>query len=197
MFEGKSINIRMTLRNQLKGVKIQKTETIQSYFSRVSQIKEQLQAIGVMVEEEEVAMTTLNGLPREWDSFIIGTCARRKLTKFNKLWEECVQEEVRIVNREERLNDNEYQPLSTHTKNGRNKRKSQGLSPRRSLDFKKNKKPRRDYSSFECYSCHKMGHISRHCPLKKDQFKKKNRKYHAHAAEEDELDKERATENED
>ena len=38
-----------------------------------------------------------------------------------------------------------------------------------------------------------MGHIARHCPLKKDQFKKKNQKYHAHAAEENESDKERAT----
>ena len=40
MFEGKNINIRMTLRNQLKGVKIQNTKTIQSYLSRVSHIKE-------------------------------------------------------------------------------------------------------------------------------------------------------------
>ena len=39
LFEGKNINIRMTLRNQLKGVKIQKEETMQSYFTRVSQIK--------------------------------------------------------------------------------------------------------------------------------------------------------------
>ena len=61
-----------------------------------------------MVEEEEVEMTTLNGLPREWDSFIRGICARRKLTKFNKLWEECVQE-GRIINKEEKLNDNEDQ----------------------------------------------------------------------------------------
>ena len=38
----------MTLRNQLKNVKIQNVETIQSYFMRVSQIKEQL----VAVEEE-------------------------------------------------------------------------------------------------------------------------------------------------
>ena len=42
-----------------------------------------------------------------------------------------------------------------------------------------------------------MGHIARHCPLKKDQFKKKNQKYHSHAAEENKSDKERATENED
>ena len=40
MFEGKNINKRMNLRNQLKGVKIHKTKTIQSYLSRVSQIKE-------------------------------------------------------------------------------------------------------------------------------------------------------------
>ena len=40
MFEGKNINRRMTLRNQLKGVKIQKTKSMQSYFSRVSHIKE-------------------------------------------------------------------------------------------------------------------------------------------------------------
>ena len=41
-FEGKNINRKMTLRNQLKNVKIQNYETIYSYFTRVSQIKEQI-----------------------------------------------------------------------------------------------------------------------------------------------------------
>ena len=118
MFEGKNINQRMTLRNQLKGMKMQKKKTIQQYFSRVSHIKEQLEAIGDMVEEEEVVMTTLSGLPGEWDSFSKGICARIKLTKFNKLWEECVQEEGMIINIEEKLNDNEVQDLDTHTKKG-------------------------------------------------------------------------------
>ena len=40
MFEGKNINQKIKLRNQLKNVKIQNEETIQSYFTRVSQIKE-------------------------------------------------------------------------------------------------------------------------------------------------------------
>ena len=82
LFEGRNINRNMTLRNQLKSVKVQKLETMQSYFTRVSQIKEQLEAIGDMVEEAEVVMTTLNGLPREWESFIQGICSRRKMTKF-------------------------------------------------------------------------------------------------------------------
>ena len=36
MFEGNNINWKMTLRNQLKNVKIQNAKTIQSYFTRVS-----------------------------------------------------------------------------------------------------------------------------------------------------------------
>ena len=36
LFEGKNIKRKMTMRNQLKNVKIQNVETIQSYFTRVS-----------------------------------------------------------------------------------------------------------------------------------------------------------------
>ena len=111
-------------------------------------------------------MTTLNGLRREQDSFIRGICARRKITKFEKIWEERVQEEGRIINREEKLNEYEYQDLSTHTKNGRFKRKSQGSSPK--ISTNSTKKTRRDYTYFECYSCHNMRHIYRYFPLNKD-----------------------------
>ena len=45
IFEGKNINRKMTLRNQLKNVKIQKSKTMQSYFTRVAQIKEQLKEV--------------------------------------------------------------------------------------------------------------------------------------------------------
>ena len=63
LFEGKNINRNMTLRKQLKNVKIQNAETIQSYFTRVSQIKEQLEVVEEEVEKVEVIITTLNGLP--------------------------------------------------------------------------------------------------------------------------------------
>ena len=53
LFEGNNINRKMTLRNQLKNVKIQNAETIQSYFTRVSQIKEQLEAVHEEVENAE------------------------------------------------------------------------------------------------------------------------------------------------
>ena len=70
LFEGRNINIKMTLRNHLKSVRTQKSETMQSYFSRVSQIRDHLEAIGDTVEEVKVVMTALNGLPRYWEYFI-------------------------------------------------------------------------------------------------------------------------------
>ena len=86
--------------------------------------------------------------------------------------------------------------LVVHTNNGRNKRKDQGYPTSRSLELRKGKNFKKDYSSYECYKCHKLGHISRHCPLNKNKFNKKNGKFHAHATEENDSDEERIRENE-
>ena len=70
LFEGNNNNRKMTLRSQLKNVKMNNSESIHSYFTQVSQIKEQMEAIGDMVEDVEVVMTTLNGLPGTWQGFL-------------------------------------------------------------------------------------------------------------------------------
>ena len=66
-------------------------------------------------------MTTLNGLPRSWESFIQGICSRRRIKRFSKLWEDCTKEEARLAAREEKLGDEENQALTIHAK----KRKSE------------------------------------------------------------------------
>ena len=78
LFEGKNIYRNMTLRKQLKNVKIQNAETIQSHFTRVSQMKEQILAVKEEVENEEVVITTMNGLLGSWDLFMQVKCAKRK-----------------------------------------------------------------------------------------------------------------------
>ena len=107
LYEGKNINKKMTLRTQLKNVKMRDLESIQSYFTRVSQIREKIEAIGDSVEEAELVMTTMNGLPRSWDPFIKGICSRRKVTKFSRLWEDYTREEARLEGREEKLGSEE------------------------------------------------------------------------------------------
>ena len=83
-----------------------------------------------------------------------------------------------IANREDKLNDNEYQVLV-----GDHLLIIGDHLPMAPQDFKRHKRPRNDYSSFECYACHKMGHIAINCPHKKYQFKNKKQKYDAHVVE--------------
>ena len=70
MYEGRNINPEMNLRAQLKSTKMSKGESIQEYFTRVSQFKEQLEEIEDNINEYEMVMTALNGLTRPWGSYI-------------------------------------------------------------------------------------------------------------------------------
>jgi hypothetical protein len=111
----------MALRTQLKNAKMQKFESIHAFFTRISQINEQIIAIGDSIEEVELVITTLNELLKSWDSFIRGICSRSKLTKFSTLWEDCVQEEARLGEREEKLSNDENQALAAHFRKGKKK----------------------------------------------------------------------------
>ena len=79
MYVGRNINIKMNMRAQLKGTKMSKGESIQYYFTRVSQFKEKLRAIGDNLDENELVMIALNGLTRPWESFIQILCDRNKV----------------------------------------------------------------------------------------------------------------------
>ena len=95
-----------------------KGESIQNYFTRVSQFKEQLEVIGNSLDEDALVMDALNGLTRPWHSFIHTMCARKEIIKFDIVWEDYIQEEDREDNREALLKEDD-QSLATHTKRGR------------------------------------------------------------------------------
>ena len=129
-------------------------------------------------------MTTLNGLPRSWDSFIQGICARKKLIKFSRLWEECSQEEARIVAREEKMG-NEDQALTVHSKKIQDYHHSKG----KHSNLKDNsRKSNKDISKYRCFTCDERGHFARDCPKNKKISHKKDIKiiHHAHNAKDDE-----------
>ena len=123
LYEGNNINMKMTLRTQLKDVKMQMSEIIQSYFTIIYHIKDKLEAIVDNVEEVEADITTLNGLPRSSYSFIQGICARRKLISFNRIWEECTQEEAFLITRDENMGETADKGLTVYSKKNHRKKK--------------------------------------------------------------------------
>ena len=71
LFKHSSINVTLTLRNQLSNMKMAKSENIASYFMRIIELQEKLNSSGDNLEENGIVMTTLNGLPPSWESFIL------------------------------------------------------------------------------------------------------------------------------
>ena len=91
-------------------MKIQNAETIQSYFMRVSQIKEQLVAVEEEVENAEVVIATLNGLLGSSESIHVRNVCQKEVITFSRLWEE--EEEARFIKREEKMGAIEDQALT-------------------------------------------------------------------------------------
>jgi transposase InsO family protein len=100
------------------------------------------------------------------------------------------------------LSRDEDQALATHTKGGRNKsyfqkethKESypqnkfihQESQPRRFQKFHKGQRKGKDFSSYQCYHCDKMGHIAKHYPARREEYKKKNKRDNAQAVENEE-----------
>ena len=129
-------------------------------------------------------MTTLNGLPRSWDSFIQGIYARKKLVKFRKLWEECSQEEAQIAAQEEKMGS-EDQALIVHSK----KTRRSSHHPRGKHSHKDN--TRNFLSRTRCHTCDEVGKFARDWPKRQNKKKSNKRRHHAHATEDDEPSKKR------
>jgi len=69
MFKVSNANQILFLKNNLKDIKNGKDEDIQSYFLRITEIKNDLFSIGEVILDRELTLTTLGGLPPEWYVF--------------------------------------------------------------------------------------------------------------------------------
>ena len=103
-------------------------------------------------------------------------CARKQSMKFDIVWEDCIQEDARVANREDLLREDD-KSLATHTKRIKQSNFKKDIHKEHKLPNKFHKK--RNYSKQQCYNCHKIGHIFRECPSKNNN----NKRHHAHLAE--------------
>jgi hypothetical protein len=105
---------------------------------RVSQIRDQLAAIGDAISEKDLITTTINGFPTFWIPFVQGVCARSKLPKFDKLWAYSTHEESRLANQHKRLIVDEEEDITVQkNKRGSFKRNNKEANSVRVLDKKK------------------------------------------------------------
>jgi hypothetical protein len=169
LFSVKNIGQVMSLKNELRDMKMNDDDNITSYFVKISQLRDQLQAIEEIISEKELVNIVHNGLPKTWDAFSASMNTRKEYPTFEELWTCCAQEESRISAKEKPQKKYDDQAFTARFENFRNKRK-----------FERKSNQKKDMSEIQYFNCRKYGHYKNHCL----ELKKRKETHEASVAEE-------------
>jgi hypothetical protein len=156
LYQNTNENKVMALCKQLRGTKMAKGEGVIPYLTKITQIRDELAAVCEKTEDPELVCIALDGFTKSWDVFVHGVVAREKLPDWQRLWDDFVQEEIRIC---------QARPSSsTHTE------EEEGLALTGKTKGKKKRKGGKkniNFSKVKFFQCHKMGHFASQCPERK------------------------------
>jgi hypothetical protein len=86
LFSVRNIGQVMSLKNEIRDMKLDDEENITSYFVKISQLRDQLQDIEEIISEKELVNIVLNGLPKTWDAFVASMNTRKEYPTFEEIW---------------------------------------------------------------------------------------------------------------
>ena len=81
------------MEEQLRNLKMEKDEVVAYFFMKISEVRDQLTSIGVVVDDDELIQTIVYGLPSSWETFWSIVNGREVKPNFERLWHDCLQEE--------------------------------------------------------------------------------------------------------
>jgi hypothetical protein len=86
----------MVLQEKSRGTKMTNTDSVTSFLTIFSQIRDELAVVGEIVDLCELVRTTLNDFSKPWEIFVLGIMAREHMLSGERLWDDFVQEDLRV-----------------------------------------------------------------------------------------------------
>ena len=93
LYQSSNQNRKMVLREKLRSTKMARGESVTSYLTIVSQVRDELAVVGEVADSGELIRVALNGFSKSWESFVWGIVARENMPSWERLWDDFVQEE--------------------------------------------------------------------------------------------------------
>ena len=69
LFQSKSDQRKLALKDKLKNIKMEKGDSMPKYLTKFFQCKDELGSVGVTVDDEDLVILALLGLPKSWHSY--------------------------------------------------------------------------------------------------------------------------------
>jgi len=79
----------MVLNEKLKNINMG-NDSAAGYLTKITNVRDELAAIGEAIQPTELVRIAVNGLPRSWMNFADGVCARETLSTWGRFWDDCV-----------------------------------------------------------------------------------------------------------
>jgi hypothetical protein len=181
LYEKKAPTHKRILTKQLHTLRMRKDESIVAFFSKIAQTRDQLIAIGVAVDDDDLVQTAVDGLPESWGVFLASVNGREAQPNFDRLWHDCLEEEGRLKRR------NDHSILRDHALSAKAKKwkkfpksKGKGKKPQGKLSHLNP-----HLSKVKCFNCNKLGHYARDCRNPPSQQRRKGKFQASVATEED------------
>eukprot|EP00253_Pinus_taeda_P028205 PITA_28205 len=95
VYQSSNENRKMVLKEKLKAIKMANTDSATTYLTNITSVRDELAAIGEIIAPTELVRIALNGLPKTWENFVDGIVARENLPDWERLWDDCIQSEIR------------------------------------------------------------------------------------------------------
>ena len=92
IYEKKAPTQKRDLKNKFCNMNMEKDETVSSFFTNISQVKDQLVSLSVEMDEDDLLQTAIDRLPSSWDTFLATVNGREEQPNFEILWHDCIQE---------------------------------------------------------------------------------------------------------
>jgi hypothetical protein len=99
----------------------------------------------------------LNGFLASWEPFVKGICTWENLLDFERLWDDCIQEETWMESKLDKRDGEENLALFGQSNKGKGKGPNKGKGKSEESTSQQGKK---NLSKIKRFSCHKNGHYT-------------------------------------
>ena len=103
---------------------MEKGDTISTYLNKLTTCRDELGSVGVTTADDDMVSLALLGLPKSWNSYQDSMNGREKLSDWERLWPDLMQEEIKRSTRDgssSKNYDEENMALASKARKGKGK----------------------------------------------------------------------------